>query len=553
MEKIWLKQYPKNVPVEIDPDRYTSLVDVFTQSCQKFQTKFAFTNMGVSLTYDQLDEYTREFAAYLQQKLRLKKGDRFAIMMPNILQFPIAMFGALRAGLTVTNINPLYTSSELAHQLKDAGATAIIVLANFAHVLAEALPETDIQHVIVAEIGDLLPYLKGLIINFAVKYIKKMIRPYHFPKAIPFKTVLAEGKKLILNPIVIKSNDIAFLQYTGGTTGVAKGAELTHRNMVANVLQCFAWVSPILTEGKEKVIVALPLYHIFSLTICGLIFLLIGGEGILITNPRDIKSFIKDLVKVPFTVLAGVNTLFNALLNQPKFTNLNFSHLKLSVAGGMALQKVVADKWQQVTSNCILEGYGLTEASPVITINQLSTSHFTGSIGLPIPSTDITILDEHDNQVPIGEVGELCVKGPQVMAGYWCNPEETKKVFTVDGWLRTGDIVRIDEQGFIYLVDRKKDVIIVSGFNVYPNEVEDVLVSHPGVLEAGVIGVPDGVSGEDVKAFIVKKDSALTEEEIREYVKQHLTGYKRPKYIVFKTELPKTNVGKILRRELRNM
>lgn len=553
MQKVWLKSYPKGMPAEIDASSYSSLVDMFEKNCKRYNDKVAFSNLGRAVSYTELEQKSRDFAVFLQQVLRLKKGTRVAIMLPNVLQYPVVMFGILRAGMIVVNVNPLYTAPELAHQLKDAGAEAIIALANFASVLENALPETDIQHVVVTEIGDLIGPVKSILINWVVRHVKKMVPKWKIPGAISFKSALAQAAKLTFHPVELTFEDIAFLQYTGGTTGVAKGAILTHGNMVANVLQCYIWMQSAVHDGKEIVVTALPMYHIFSLTICCLAFLQFGARGLLITNPRDITHFVKELKRTPFSVFIGVNTLFNALLHRPEFLKLNFQNLRLSVSGGMATQRPVADKWHQVTGSFILEGYGLTEASPVLTINPPGIIDFTGSIGLPLPSTDIKICDEDGNEVGIGETGELWAKGPQIMRGYWEKPEETKNVLTEDGWLKTGDIVRIDERGFVFIVDRKKDMVIVSGFNVYPNEVEEVLASHPGILEVGVIGVPSEQTGETVKAFIVKKDPHLTEQEVLDFAHQRLTRYKVPKIIEFKTELPKSNVGKILRRKLREL
>lgn len=553
MEKIWLKSYPANVPAEINPQQFSSLVDLLEKNCQQYRDKPAFSNLGTSISYSDLETQSRHFATYLQQILELKKGARVAIMLPNILQYPIAMFGVLRAGLTAVNVNPLYTAPELAHQLKDSGAEAIVVLANFAGVLEKALPNTQVKHVIVTEIGDLMGLFKAQLVNFVIKYVKKMVPAWHIASVIPFKKVMTDGARVNFNKIKINAEDIAYLQYTGGTTGVAKGAMLTHGNMVANILQTVTFVSGAVREGQEIVIVALPLYHIFSLTICCLTFLELGGHGILITNPRDIPHFVKELSKVPFSVFVGVNTLYNALLNNAEFRKLDFSSLRLSVAGGMAMQRAVAERWQQLTGKFVLEGYGLTEASPVVSVNPINITIFTGSIGVPLPSTDVKICEEDDSEVPVGETGELWVKGPQVMKGYWQKEDETKHVLTADDWLKTGDIVRMDEKGFMYLVDRKKDMIIISGFNVYPNEVEDVIAAHPGVLEVGVIGVPSPQTGEAVKAYIVKKDPNLTEKDILDFMHTRLTRYKVPKIIEFRTELPKSNVGKILRRKLRDL
>jgi long-chain acyl-CoA synthetase len=554
VEKIWLKSYPQGIPAEINPDSYASLVDIFLESTKNYPQQPALDNMGCQLTYAEWLEKSRVFAAYLQQECGLKKGDRFAIMMPNVLQYPVALFGALMAGLTVVNVNPLYTVPELVHQLKDSGASAVFVLANFAHIVEKALPQTpSVRHIIVTEIGDLFKPPKGWIVNFVVKYLKRMIPAWNIPAAIPFKKIMCQscnaGK--IFKPVALTGEDVAFLQYTGGTTGVAKGAVLTHRNMIANLQQASAWIASVLRPGKEVVITALPLYHIFSLTANCLTFMKVGALNVLITNPRDIPGFVKALSKVPFSVMTGVNTLFNALLHSPDFAKLDFSHMKFALGGGMAVQKVVAERWRQVTGTPLLEAYGLTETSPAVTLNPLNLKDFNGSIGLPVSSTDIMICDDQENEVPIGSPGELYVKGPQVMREYWHNPEETKKVFTKDRWLKTGDVATIDESGFVRIVDRKKDMIIVSGFNVYPNEIEDAIASHPGVLEVAVIGVPDAGTGEAVKCFIVKQDPNLSKEDIIAHCRKQLTGYKIPKLVEFRTELPKTNVGKILRRALR--
>ncbi|MGB6976210.1 MAG: AMP-binding protein [Gammaproteobacteria bacterium] len=552
MEKIWLKNYPKGVQDKIDVHAYDSLVAMLEQSCQRFAERPAFSNLGTELNYRALEVQSRYFATFLQQGWGLKKGERLAIILPNLLQYPVAFFGTLRAGVVVVNVNPLYTVPELVHQLNDAGVENALILANFAHVLQEALPQTNIKRVIVTEIGDLLGTVKGTLINFFLKYVKRKVRPWQIPNTITFKQVLAQGARRILAPVDINSSDIALLQYTGGTTGVAKGAMLTHGNLVANVLQCLEYVFPKEKTTQETAIAPLPLYHIFSLTTCCLCFIPIGGLVILITDPRNLKYLIKQMIKYPFTVLMGINTLFNALLQQPKFAKLDFSKLRLAVSGGMATQAAVAENWRKLTRNTLLEGYGLTEASPVVTINPPQLTYFSGSIGLPVPATDVSVRDEQGQELPIGKSGELWVKGPQVMLGYWHNPEETRQILTEEGWLKTGDIVLMDEKGFIYLVDRKKDMIIVSGFNVYPNEVEDVIASHPGVFEVGVVGVPDSHTGEAVKAVIVKKDPALTEQDIIAYCHQRLTRYKVPKIIEFRLELPKTNVGKILRRALRD-
>lgn len=551
MEKVWLKQYPKNVPEEINPDLYSSLVDLFDQSCQKFSSKTAMVNMGKGITYAEFEKLTRDFAAYLQSELGLQKGDRIMLMMPNLLQFPVALFGAMRAGLIVVNTNPLYTPNELIHQANDSGAVAIVVLANFAHTLEEALPMTSLKHVIVTEIGDLFGFPKKQIVNFVVKRIKKMVKQWDIPGHISFGTALSKGKSLSFEPVAVTNDDVAFLQYTGGTTGVAKGAVLTHRNMVANLEQAYAWTDEVLEQGQEIIITALPMYHIFSLTANCLLFMKNGAKNILITNPRDSKNFLKEIANIGFTAITGVNTLFNAMLHHSEFKNVDFSNLKLALAGGMALQKSVAEAWKVKTGSPVLEAYGLTETSPAVCINPLTLKEYNGAIGLPIPSTEIAIRDEDGNDLSIGEEGELCIRGPQVMREYWNKPEETSKVLSADGWLHTGDIAKVDENGFVYIVDRKKDMILVSGFNVYPNEVEQVIAQHPGVLEVGVVGVQHKNSSEKVKAFIVKKDPRLTKASVIAHCRQYLTSYKIPREIEFRDELPKTNVGKILRRELR--
>jgi long-chain acyl-CoA synthetase len=551
MDKIWFKNYPKQVPFKIDMNLYTSLVDLFDCCCDKYSGQPAFENMGFRLSYAELALRCRDFAAYLQKKLRLKKGDRIAIMLPNLLQYPIVLFAALKLGLIVVNINPLYTSRELVYQLQDSGAETIVILTNFAARLQRVLAQTKIKHIIVTDVADLLGGMKKWLIKFMIKYIKRAIPKWQLDRAMRFSKVLAAGGQLSFDQVVIQSHDVALLQYTGGTTGLIKGAMLTHGNLVANVLQCIAWVDGVLEEGKEIVVTALPLYHIFSLMISCFVFIQLGGMSSLVTNPRDFASFIKQLRRIPFTVFIGVNTLFQGLLQYPKFHLLNFSSLKLSLAGGMAVLKNTAEQWQKSTGHCIIMGYGLTEASPVVTINPLTVTEFSGSIGLPVPSTDIAIRDDAGHDLGINQEGELCVKGPQVMLGYWQQVKETELVFDKEGWLRTGDIVRIDEQGYLYLVDRKKDIILVSGFNVYPNEVEEVIADHPGVAEVAVVGVSNTHSGEVVKAFIVKKDPRLTEADIISYCKTSLTGYKLPKYIEFRNELPKSNVGKVLRQKLR--
>lgn len=552
VEKIWLKEYPVGVPTEIDLNEFASLKDILEKSCQRFADLPAYSNMGVTLRYRDIDRLSRDFSAWLQAR-GLSKGDRVAIMMPNALQYPIALFGALRAGLTVVNINPLYTPRELAHQLIDSGAMAIVIIENFAHTLQEVLAKTPIKTVITTELGDLFPFLKRRLVNFVVKYVKKRVPAWNIPGAIPFRRVLSEGAEQALNPVPLNHDDLAFLQYTGGTTGVSKGAMLTHGNLVANLQQASAWLGSVSKPGEETIITALPLYHIFSLTVNGLTFMKAGGHNILITNPRDMPGFVKELGKVRFTVISGVNTLFNGLLHTPGFDRLDFSALKLSVAGGMAAQRAVAEHWRRVTGTSLIEGYGLTEASPLASCNPLTLPEYNGSIGLPLPSTELSIRDDEDRERGIGpgEIGEICIRGPQVMRGYWQQPEETAKVMTEDGYLRTGDIGYVDEQGYTRIVDRKKDMILVSGFNVYPNEIEDVVVQHPGVLEAAAIGAPDEKSGEMVKIVVVKKDPALTAEALIAHCREHLTSYKVPRCVEFRDELPKSNVGKILRRMLR--
>ncbi|KYG69833.1 long-chain fatty acid--CoA ligase [Bdellovibrio bacteriovorus] len=551
MEKIWLKHYPKGVSPEVDVTKYSSLFDLYEESIRMFSQKKAFTNMGVSLTFSELDRQVQIFASFLQNELKLKKGDRIAIQMPNVLQFPIIAFAALRSGLTIVNTNPLYTAKEMQHQFKDSGAKAVVILANYASQLEQILKDTQIESVVITEIGDLFPTPKRILVNSVVKYIKKMVPAYNLPQAYTFRQALELGAMKPSQKVASTLDDIAFLQYTGGTTGVAKGAMLLHRNVLANVLQIRDWMKPKLREGEEIAIAALPLYHIFALTLNCLGLLRYGAENILITNPRDIPAFIKEMKKSPFTVLAGVNTLFNALMNNPAFTTIDFSKVKISVAGAMTLQKPVAEKWMELTKSVIVEGYGLTEASPVVCCNPIDGTDIVGTIGLPFPSTEIKLLNDDDQEVAPGEPGELVCKGPQVMAGYWNKPEETEKVLK-DGWLRTGDVATVDEKGFFKIVDRKKDMILVSGFNVYPNEVEEAIASHPGVLEVAAIGVPDEHSGEIVKAVVVKKDPNLTAEEVIAHARKTLTGYKTPRLVEFRTELPKTNVGKILRRALRD-
>ncbi|OWF82933.1 long-chain-fatty-acid--CoA ligase [Yersinia kristensenii] len=551
MEKVWLKRYPADVPAEIDPDRYSSLVEMFENAALRYADQPAFINMGEVMTFRKLEERSRAFAAYLQEGLGLQKGDRVALMMPNLLQYPIALFGILRAGMVVVNVNPLYTPRELEHQLNDSGAAAIVIVSNFAHTLEKVVFKTQVKHVILTRMGDQLSTAKGTLVNFVVKYIKRLVPKYYLPDAISFRTALQKGRRMqYVKPDVINT-DMAFLQYTGGTTGVAKGAMLTHRNMQSNLEQAKAAYAPLLQPGHELVVTALPLYHIFALTMNCLLFIELGGRSLLITNPRDIPGMVKELSRYPFTAMTGVNTLFNVLLNNEEFTKLDFSTLRLSVGGGMPVQKAVAEKWEKLTGKHLLEGYGLTECSPLVTGNPYDLKHYSGSIGLPVPSTDVRLVDDEGNDVALGEPGELWVHGPQVMLGYWQRPEATDEVLK-QGWLATGDIATIDEQGFLRIVDRKKDMILVSGFNVYPNEIEDVVALHAKVLESAVVGVPNEVSGETVKLFVVKKDASLTQEELLTHCRRYLTGYKVPKIVEFRDELPKSNVGKILRRELRD-
>lgn len=552
IDRVWLKSYPPGVPAEINPDAYHSIVDVMQQTCLRFHDKPAYANMGVALSFRDLDRLSRDFAAYLQQTFKIKKGDRFAIMLPNILQYPVVMLGILRTGAIVVNVNPLYTPDELTNQINNSGAVGIITLENFAGTLEKALPGMPaLTHIVMTKLGDLFPFYKAFMVHFALKYVYHKIPAYRIPQAVPFNTVLAKGAKASLEPVDLNGEDTAFLQYTGGTTGVAKAAILTHRNIVANLQQADAWFKGLLNGRQEIIITALPLYHIFSLTANGLFFSKMGGLNVLITNPRDLPSMIKDMSRYPFTTLSGVNTLFNGLLKNPNFAKLDFSHLRLTLGGGMAVQKVVAEEWQRVTGAPLLEAYGLTETSPCVTINPWTAKAYNGSIGLPVSSTLVAILDENHQPLPLGQAGELAVKGPQVMKGYWQNPEETAKVFTKDGWLLTGDMATMDDAGYVKLLERKKDMVLVSGFNVYPNEVEGVVARLPGVRECAVIGVPDESSGEAVKVFIVKDNPDLTPEAVIAFCRQHLTGYKLPKHVEFRDELPKTNVGKILRRALR--
>ncbi len=551
MEKVWLKSYPPGIPEEVDIDAYQSVTDVFEQAIKSYGESPCFCNMGTTLTYNEMDRYTDQLANYLQRLPGMNKGDRVAVMMPNVLQNPIAIFAILRAGCTVVNTNPLYTPRELEHQLVDSGAKAIIVMENFCHTLTEVIDETPIQYVVTTQLGDMLHFPKSLIVNLVVKYVKKMVPQFSLPQRVAFNQALQIGSDQPHEPVPCNHDDLAFLQYTGGTTGVAKGAMLTHGNMVANMMQASSWIENVVGDGQEVIITALPLYHIFSLLANCLTFMKVGALNYLITNPRDMPGFVKELQGLRFTALTGVNTLFNGLMNTPGFEQIDFSNLKLSLGGGMAVQQPVAERWKKLTGSPLLEAYGLTETSPAVCINPLNLQEYNGSIGLPVPSTEVSVQDENGNILRQGETGELCVRGPQVMKGYWQRPEETAKVLSSDGWLRTGDVAQMDELGFVRIVDRLKDMILVSGFNVYPNEIETVIAGHEGVLEVGVIGEPDDSCGEIVKAVIVKKDPALDEASVIEHCREHLTGYKVPKIIEFRDELPKTNVGKILRRELR--
>lgn len=546
----WFKHYPEGIPHEIDPDKYSSVVELLETSFTKYKGMVAYENMGKTITFDELDELTAQFASFLQNKLGLQKGDRIAIQMPNLLQWPIAMFGSLRAGLIVVNTNPLYTAREMEHQFKDTRAKAIVILANFAHNLEKILPNTNIESVVITDIGDMMGGLKKQVVNFVVRNIKKMVPPYKIPGHYRFNAALRMGKAQPSTKVDIQSSDVAFLQYTGGTTGISKGAVLSHRNIVSNMEQISAWMLPKLKEKEETVVTALPMYHIFALTVNCLSMIRIGAKNILITNPRDMPAFVKELKKHPFSVLTGVNTLFNGLLNNPDFSSVDFSSLKIAVGGGMAVQNVVAEKWQKVTGCTLAEGYGLSETSPVLTCNPIDGTERIGTIGVPLPSTEIKIMSDEGQEVPVGQPGEIWAKGPQVMKEYWEKEEETQLVFQ-DGYFKTGDIGVINEDGFIKIVDRKKEMILVSGFNVYPNEVEGVVAAHPKVLEVGAIGIPDEKSVEAVKIFVVKKDDSLTKEELIAYCRENMTAYKVPRAIEFRTELPKSNVGKILRRLLK--
>ena len=551
MDRNWLNHYPPGVPADIDPDAYPSLKEAIEEAFSSYRTQPAFTNMGATLTYAQLDALSRAFAAWLQHKSGLVRGDRVALMMPNILQYPVALFGVLRAGMVVVNTNPLYTPRELEHQLKDSGAKAIVIVENFAHVLQQVLARTDLKNVLVTGVGDMLGAPKGWMVNFVLRHVRKQVPAWRIPGSVSFKTVLGSGLGLKMEPVSLGSEDIAFLQYTGGTTGVAKAAILTHRNMVANLLQSLAWIRPALQAGGGRIVItALPLYHIFALTSNCLAFLPLGARNVLITNPRDFPAFVAELKKYKFNFISGVNTLFNALLHTPGFDSVDFSALRATFAGGMAMQPVVAARWKEVTGNSVAQGWGLTETSPMVTANPIGLP-FNGSVGLPVSSTDVSIRDDAGAELPVNGVGEICVFGPQVMRGYWNRPDETEKVMFGD-WLRTGDIGRMDDKGFVYIEDRKKDMILVSGFNVYPNEIESVLAAHPGVLEVAAVAQADENSGEVVAVFVVKKDPTLSAEALIAFSRKELTGYKVPKHVYFRSDLPKSNVGKILRRALRD-
>ena len=551
MNKVWLKNYPTGVPAEINPNEYPSLTTLLEDNCARFESLDAYTSLVRTITYAEYDRLALHFAAWLQQSAGLQRGDRIALMLPNVLQYPIALFGAIRAGLTVVNTNPLYTARELEHQLTDSGAKAIVILENFAHTLEEVIERTQLKHVIVTGVGDQLGWPKSAIVNLVVRRVRKQVPSYELPGSQRFNDVLQQGEFLQFEPVTTSHDDIAFLQYTGGTTGVAKGAMLTHRNMIANVLQAGAWLGTASQIGRDTIITPLPLYHIFALTANWLVFLRFGAHNVLIANPRDFPAFVKELSAWKFSYISGVNTLFNALLNTPGFSEIDFSELRITLGGGMAVQRSVAEHWQKVTGNVLTQAWGLTETSPAACVNPFHLTEFNGSIGLPIPSTEITIRNDEGRELALGEVGEICVRGPQVMLGYWNRPDETAQVMIGD-WLRTGDIGRMDAGGFVFIEDRKKDMIIVSGFNVYPNEIEGVVAAHPGVLEVAAVAQEDERSGESVALFVVRKDPNLTEQQLVDYCRTELTGYKVPKHVYFRTELPKTNVGKILRRELRD-
>ncbi|MBT9529132.1 MAG: long-chain fatty acid--CoA ligase [Pseudomonas sp.] len=551
-ENFWKDKYPAGIPAEIDADQYPNIQAVLKQSCQRFADKPAFSNLGKTLTYAELYELSGNFAAYLQQHTDLQPGDRIAVQMPNILQYPIVVFGAIRAGLVVVNTNPLYTAREMEHQFNDSGAKALVCLANMAHLAEEVLPKTGVKHVIITEVADLLALPKRLLINAVVKYVKKMVPPYHLPQAVTFNAAMAKGRGKIVREANPAAGDIAVLQYTGGTTGVAKGAMLTHRNLMANMLQCRALMGSSLHEASEIIVAPLPLYHIYAFTFHCMAMMLIGNHNLLVTNPRDLPGMIKDLAKYKFTGFVGLNTLFVALCNNEEFRKLDFSGLKLTLSGGMALQMATAERWKEVTGCSICEGFGMTETSPVATVNPVDNIQL-GTIGIPVPSTLCKVIDDNGVEQPLGERGELCVKGPQVMKGYWQRQDATDEILDADGWLKTGDIAVIQADGYLRIVDRKKDMILVSGFNVYPNELEDVLATLPGVLQCAAIGIPDERSGEAIKLFVVAKPGAtLSKEQVMEHMRANVTGYKMPKAIEFRETLPTTNVGKILRRELRD-
>ena len=547
----WLRSYPNGVPAEINPDDFNSLKELLEDSFEKNSDLTAFSNSGVAMRFEEIEELSRHFAAYLQSDPNLQPGDRVAIMLPNLLQYPIATFGILRAGMVVVNVNPLYTPRELEYQLSDSGAKAIIVLENFAAVLQSVLPKVKLEKIIVTAVGDHFPIFKRAMTNLFVKHIKKLVPSWKIEIAESYLKALIKGKNSFYKDVNICSENTAFLQYTGGTTGISKGAILTHRNMVSNVLQAAAWAKPFLNGRGDLVVTPLPLYHVFSLTANLLCFINLGGHNLLVTNPRDVKSLIRDLAREPFTYLTGVNTLFNALLNCPEFSRINFSKHKATMGGGMAVQASISEEWQAITGRPLAQGYGLTEASPIVSATPLDIFEFNGSVGLPLPSTEVIICDEDGVAMDLGEVGEIHVRGPQVMSGYWKNPKATAETISDEGWLKTGDIGRIDERGFLYIEDRKKDLILVSGFNVYPNEIENVIVAHPEVMEAAAVGIPDENSGEAVRLFVVTKNPLLKEEQLMEYCRKNLTGYKRPREIVFMEELPKNNIGKVLRRVLR--
>ncbi len=551
MERIWLKSYPEGVPADIDPTAYASIGDFFAATVDRYRERTAYVCMGRTMSYGDLDRLSRAFASYLQNVACLPLGARVALMMPNLLQYPVALFGALRAGYVVVNCNPLYSPRELHHQLVDSGAEAIVVVENFAQTLEKAIGGTPVRALLVTGVGDLLGGVRGVVTNFALRHIRRAVPAWRLAQALPFHRALSLGRRQTAELPAVRPDDLAFLQYSGGTTGVPKGAMLAHRNMIANLQQVHAWVGASLGLGNEVFVTALPLYHVFALTVNCFVPLMVGANNLLIPDPRDVRAFVKALERTPFTAISGVNTLFNVLLSDAEFLRLDFSRLHLAVAGGMAVQRAVAERWKQVTGKPLIEGYGLTETSPIVTSNPLTIEDYTGAIGLPAPSTDIAIRDMEGRDVALGEPGELCVKGPQVMAGYWNKPDETAKVMTEDGYLRTGDIACVDKRGYVYLVDRQKDMIIVSGFNVYPNEIEDVVMTHPGVHEVGAVGVPDAKSGEAVKIVVVRKDAALTDAELIAHCRQRLTGYKTPRHVEFRDTLPRTPIGKILRRELR--